>query len=91
MISLDKMQPNDWSAVKQIYEEGIATGLATFEQKAPGWTDWDSGHLSQGRIIAKEDGNIIGWAALTPVSGRCVYAGVAEVSIYVSSKPAEKV
>jgi L-amino acid N-acyltransferase YncA len=86
MISLDKMQPNDWLAVKQIYEEGIATGLATFEQKAPGWTDWDSSHLSQGRIIAKEDGNIIGWAALTPVSGRCVYAGVAEVSIYVSGK-----
>ncbi len=80
------MLPDDWNAVKQIYEEGIATGNATFQQKAPDWEEWNNGHLGHSRIIAKEDGIILGWAALTPVSGRCVYAGVAEVSVYVSDK-----
>ena len=86
MITLDKMLPADWEAVKQIYEEGIATGNATFQQQAPNWEEWNNDHLSHSRIIAKEDGTILGWAALTPVSGRCVYAGVAEVSVYVSDK-----
>lgn len=86
MITLDKMLPADWEALKQIYEEGIATGNATFQQRAPGWEEWNNDHLPHSRIIAKEDGTILGWAALTRVSGRCVYAGVAEVSVYVSSK-----
>jgi phosphinothricin acetyltransferase len=86
MIILDKMLPADWEAVKQIYEEGIATGNATFQQQAPNWEEWNNDHLSHSRIIAKEDGTILGWAALTGVSGRCVYAGVAEVSVYVSDK-----
>ena len=86
MITLHKMLPADWEAVKQIYEEGIATGNATFQQQAPNWEEWNNDHLSHSRIIAKEDGTILGWAALTPVSGRCVYAGVAEVSVYVSDK-----
>ncbi|MCW3109559.1 MAG: N-acetyltransferase [Segetibacter sp.] len=80
------MQPFDWQAVKQIYEDGIATGNATFQQSAPTWEEWNSSHLSHSRIIAKEGDNILGWAALTLVSGRCVYAGVAEVSVYVSDK-----
>lgn len=80
------MLPADWEAVKQIYEEGIATGNATFQQQAPNWEEWNNDHLSHSRIIAKEDGTILGWAALTGVSGRCVYAGVAEVSVYVSDK-----
>ncbi len=84
MITLHKMQPGDWNAVKQIYEEGIATGNATFQQQAPCWEDWNNGHLQHSRIIAKEIDIILGWAALTPVSGRCVYAGVAEVSVYLS-------
>jgi L-amino acid N-acyltransferase YncA len=86
MIRLDIMKSSDWEAVKEIYEEGIATGNATFQQSAPTWEEWDSSHLPHSRIVAKEDNKILGWAALTPVSGRCVYAGVAEVSVYVSDK-----
>lgn len=78
------MKPGDWQTVKKIYEEGIATGNATFQPSAPEWTEWDSSHLQHSRIVAKEGNEILGWAALTPVSGRCVYAGVAEVSVYVS-------
>ena len=71
--------------VKRIYLEGIAGGHATFQSSAPEWSEWDVSHLGHSRIIAADDQNsICGWAALTPVSGRCVYAGVAEVSIYVS-------
>ena len=86
MITLHNMQPSDWKAVKEIYEEGIATGNATFQQSAPAWEEWNSSHLSHSRLIAKDGEGIIGWAALTPVSGRCVYAGVAEVSVYVSAR-----
>lgn len=86
MFNLDKLLPTDWHAVKQIYEEGIATGNATFQQQAPSWEEWNHDHLKHSRIVAKENETILGWAALTPVSGRCVYAGVAEVSVYVSDK-----
>ena len=86
MIKLEKMQPADWHFVKQIYEEGISTGNATFQTSAPEWDEWNSSHLEHSRVVAKEGDNILGWAALTPVSGRCVYAGVAEVSVYVSDK-----
>lgn len=83
MITLTSMQPLDWAAVKKIYEEGIATGNATFQQSAPQWEEWDNTHLPHSRIVAKDEDQVLGWAALTPVSGRCVYAGVAEVSVYV--------
>jgi phosphinothricin acetyltransferase len=86
MTILHKMLPKDWEAVKQIYEEGIATVNATFQQQAPDWHQWNNDHLQHSRIVAKDDGIILGWAALTGVSGRCVYAGVAEVSVYVSDK-----
>jgi L-amino acid N-acyltransferase YncA len=69
-----------------IYREGIATGNATFEQTAPEWEHWDAGHLRAARIVARSDGEVLGWAALSPVSGRCVYAGVAEVSVYVAER-----
>ena len=72
--------------MRAIYLEGIATGDATFEQNAPEWEHWDTGHLSAGRIVARSDGEVLGWAALSPVSGRCVYAGVAEVSVYVAGR-----
>jgi phosphinothricin acetyltransferase len=85
-MSFDKMLPEDWEAVKQIYEEGIATGQATFQQRAPGWDEWNNDHLKHSRIVARENGQVLGWAALTAVSGRCVYAGVGEVSVYVSTK-----
>jgi phosphinothricin acetyltransferase len=79
------MRPDDWPAVRAIYLEGIATGNATFEQTAPDWEKWDAGHLPAARIVARsDDGTVLAWAALSGVSSRCVYAGVAEVSIYVS-------
>ena len=80
------MLPEHWPAVSSIYEEGIRTGNATFEKEAPGWETWNSDHLQHSRIIASVDNEVAGWAALTAVSGRCVYAGVAEVSVYVAGK-----
>jgi L-amino acid N-acyltransferase YncA len=80
------MAPADWSAVRAIYLEGIATGNATFESSAPDWPTWDSSHLASCRLVAQCTGEIAGWAALGAVSGRCVYAGVAEVSVYVAQR-----
>jgi L-amino acid N-acyltransferase YncA len=85
MITITTMLPQHWEAVKTIYEEGIATGNATFQTAAPGWQEWDDAHLKSCRIIATENNEVLGWAALSPVSGRCVYAGVAEVSVYVAA------
>ncbi|MFX1705674.1 GNAT family N-acetyltransferase [Chitinophaga sp. CC14] len=70
--------------VLSIYEAGIFTGNATFQTTAPSWEEWDQSHLKSCRLVAVEDNKVLGWAALTPVSGRCVYAGVAEVSVYVA-------
>lgn len=70
--------------VLAIYEAGISTGNATFQTAAPSWEEWDQSHLKSCRLVATEDNRILGWAALTPVSSRCVYAGVAEVSVYVA-------
>jgi L-amino acid N-acyltransferase YncA len=81
---IDVMQPEDWPAVRAIYLEGIATKNATFETDAPEWEKWDSSHLKACRLVARLDGQVVGWAALSPVSSRCVYAGVAEESIYIS-------
>lgn len=74
------MRPDDWPAVRAIYEAGIATGKATFETIAPDWPAWDAAH----RLVARVDGQVVGWSALAPVSDRCAYAGVAEDSIYVA-------
>lgn len=79
------MTPADWPVVRAIYEEGIATGHATFETNTPDWTAWDAAHLPDCRLVARQDGQIIGWAALSPVSSRAVYLGVAEVSVYVAA------
>lgn len=78
------MTPRDWEAVGQIYREGIATGNATFETEAPEWDRWDAGHLPHSRLVARDAGAVVGWAALSPVSVRRVYRGVAEVSVYVA-------
>lgn len=80
------MQNWHWEMVRAIYEEGIASGNATFETEAPEWAVWNSAHLKNCRFVAEGEKEIVGWAALGPVSGRCVYAGVAEVSVYVSGK-----
>ena len=79
------MNPADWPAVRAIYEEGIATGHATFQQEAPAWEQWDAGHLPGCRLVAARSRVVVGWAALSRVSSRDVYAGVAEVSIYVAA------
>jgi phosphinothricin acetyltransferase len=85
MIQVIQMLPAHWNAVKEIYEEGITTGHATFQTEAPGWEEWDKAHSAKPRLVAIENDTILGWAAITPVSGRCVYAGVGEVSVYVSA------
>jgi L-amino acid N-acyltransferase YncA len=73
-----------YPSVKKIYEQGLATGNSTFQTSAPEWEEWDNSHVANCRIVGIENEAVIGWAALTPVSGRCVYAGVAEVSVYVA-------
>lgn len=78
------LEASDWPSVKEIYEQGIATGNATFQTEAPSWQDWDKAHLESCRFVLETDNQIVGWAALSPVSSRCVYAGVAEVSVYVN-------
>lgn len=82
-IQIRNMQTKDWEAVKYIYESGIATGVATFETSAPDWKRWSNGHLIFARLVATINNSVIGWAALSPVSNRCVYGGVAEVSVYL--------
>jgi phosphinothricin acetyltransferase len=84
MHTIEKMLPHHWPSVSYIYEEGIKTGNATFETSVPDWDTWNGGHLQNVRIVAIDDEKVLGWAALTAVSGRCVYAGVAEVSVYVA-------
>jgi phosphinothricin acetyltransferase len=79
------MRTEDWPAVREIYAEGIATGNATFETAIPEWALWDAAHHQDCRLIARDSQQILGWAALSPVSSRRVYAGVAEVSIFVTS------
>ena len=83
-FTFDNMKAEDWKVVKSIYLEGIATRNATFEQNAPDWEDWNRNHLDICRFVVREDHQIIGWAALSPVSRRSVYSGVVEVSIYIS-------
>ncbi|TGE21506.1 N-acetyltransferase family protein [Hymenobacter aquaticus] len=76
-----------WEQVRAIYEQGLATGNATFQTEAPTWPDWDRGHLAHSRLVATDAaGHVLGWAALSPVSGRCVYGGVGEVSVYVAAE-----
>ena len=79
------MTAGDWPSVAEIYASGIATGHATFQTSIPEWTVWDASHLKSCRLVARGgNGAIQGWAALSPVSSRPVYAGVAEVSIYIA-------
>lgn len=84
LLHIDEMNVADWPLVAQVYKEGIETGIATFEQDIPGWEQWDQNHIKSCRLVARYDGQVLGWAALSPVSSRCVYGGVAEVSVYVA-------
>jgi phosphinothricin acetyltransferase len=78
------MDSGDWSSVREIYGEGLRTGHATFETRVPSWEEWNRHHLSCCRLVAEFEGRVVGWSALCPISDRCVYGGVAEVSIYVA-------
>ena len=69
----------------RIWAEGIATGIATFETEPPSWASFDASRLREGRLVAIHKGAVVGWAALSPVSSRPCYAGVAENSVYVAS------
>jgi phosphinothricin acetyltransferase len=80
---IDDMKPDDWPAVSEIYLDGIATGDATFETSVPEWKAWDADHRHDCRLVARPGNRVVGWAALSPVSDRCVYGGVGEVSVYV--------
>jgi len=83
---LRPMTAADYPAVARIYREGIATGHATFNTEAPAWEAWDAGHLQHSRLVAVDGDEVLGWAALIAVSDRCVYAGVAEESVYVGAR-----
>jgi L-amino acid N-acyltransferase YncA len=84
-VAIEILAATDWDDAARIYAEGIATRLATFETGVPSWEDWDRAHLPGHRLLARDEGRVVGWAALAPVSSRCVYAGVAEVSVYVAA------
>ncbi len=83
---IEPMNPEDWDQVRAIYEEGIATGNATFEPVVPEWEKWDSAHVAEPRLVVRVKGQVAAWAALSRVSARKVYAGVAELTIYVGEK-----
>jgi len=82
--AIDQMMPADWPTVRSIYLEGIASGNSTFETNAPSWEEWDGAHLPIARLVMREGDKVLGWAALSPISKRSVYRGVAEVTVYVA-------
>jgi len=85
-FQIRNLLPEDWEAVKKIYLEGIETGKATFETQAPSWEAWDKSHFQSLRFLVESNGIVQGWVALSPVSSRCVYGGVGEVSIYIGKE-----
>lgn len=89
-ISIRPMIEADWPAVAKIYGQGIATGKATFQSEIPAYSDWNSSHITECRFVAESSGSIAGWAALSKTSSRCVYGGVAEVSIYIAESCRKK-
>ena len=85
VMKVRTMLDSDWNSVSQIYAEGISTGFATFETTVPDYKSWDNAHIATCRIVAEKNGKILGWAALSPVSSRCVYGGIGEVSVYIAA------
>ena len=83
-VEIDAMTGSDWPDVAEIYRRGLDTGHASFETSVPAHEEWDATHLAEPRLVARLDGAVVGWAALSPVSDRCVYGGVAEGSVYVA-------
>lgn len=86
-MQIRKAKKEDMEDILKIYQEGITSGISTFQTNAPTKEEWDQEHLADCRFVAIDSGNsILGWIALTPVSGRCVYRGVAEISVYIKEK-----
>jgi phosphinothricin acetyltransferase len=86
MVVIGDMVPGDWDAVRVIYEQGLASGDATFNTQAPpSWDAWSAGHLPAPRLVARDEDRVVGWAALSPVQRKSAYRGVAEGSIYVAA------
>ena len=85
MVEIKPMESVHWNEVRRIYEEGLDTGNASFQTSAPEWEEWDKTHIQKCRLIALDNDRVVGWAALSSVSDRCVYGGVAEVSVYISN------
>jgi L-amino acid N-acyltransferase YncA len=83
-VQVRRLRADDWLAVRDIFEEGIVTGNATFETEAPSWDDWDASHPPEHRLVGELDGMVVGWAALSPISRRRCYEGVLEDSVYVA-------
>jgi phosphinothricin acetyltransferase len=81
-----EMKRDHWESVGKIYYEGIKTNKATFQSNIPTFEEWDRGHIDECRLVAISEKEILGWAALSKVSSRCVYGGVAEVSIYIGEE-----
>jgi L-amino acid N-acyltransferase YncA len=86
MAEIRPLDPSDWPAVHEIYAQGIATRAATFETEPPTWEHFDAGRLPGHRLVAVEDGSVVGWAAVSPTSARECYAGVVEHSVYVAEE-----
>lgn len=86
LLTIAPVGEEHWPLIKAIYEEGLATGQASFETQSADWEAWDEGHLPHSRLVALQGGDVIAWAALAPVSRRVAYAGVAEVSVYVAGR-----
>lgn len=82
-FTVERIYKRDWARVRSIYMEGISTGFATFETAVPTWDDWSAEHPFETRFVARSEEDVIGWAALKPVSSRRVYSGVGEVTTYV--------
>jgi L-amino acid N-acyltransferase YncA len=85
-VHIRDLRPGDWPEVSRIYAEGIATRNATFETEVPSWQEWDAAHVGGHRFVVEREGEVVGWIAAVPVSSRCCYAGVVEISAYVAEQ-----
>jgi L-amino acid N-acyltransferase YncA len=83
-MNIEKLTENHWPEVRAIYESGVATGNANFSHNMPDWDAWNKTHVKNCRLVATENGRVLGWAALTAISDHCVFAGVAEASVYIA-------
>lgn len=85
-FQIREMEINDWERVRDIYQQGMDSNTATFETNCPNYEKFDSSHVKSCRFVIAENDTVVGWVALSPVSSRCVYAGVADLSIYIDEK-----